>query len=206
MAKEKDEFEIPLYAVAAMFVVFVVLFYYVQSGGISTPPSSNSTPGQNLSGNIEGFQSSLLASDEMAIVMNVTGLESNYSRYVYACGAGLAGSWGKLGKNVSNLHIYVLEGDACTYSNPLMSANTVSNETESRTSADCMAESSAKVAFEIRYGPGYSIFTDRRAYIFVDENFEEECSFRTSDSSGSIITTSDILPVNYTEEITNTTQ
>jgi len=200
MANKKDEaVEIPLYIVAAMFVVFVVLFYYVQSGGISPTPSFNQTQGPNMSGNIEGFQSSLLASDEMGIVMDVVGLEPNHSRYVYACGAGLAGSWGKLGKDVSRLHIYVIDDSGCTYSNPLMSSGSVSNATESRTSIECMAESSNKVSFEIKYGPGYSIFTDRRAYIFVDENFMEECSFRTSSSAGSVITTSDILPVNSTQ-------
>ena len=199
MANKKDEaVEIPLYVVVAMFIVFVVLFYYVQSGGISATPSFNQTQGLNMSGNIEGFQASLLASDEMGIVMDVVGLDSNHSRYVYACGAGLAGSWGKLGKDVSKLHIYVMDDSGCTYSNPLMSEGTVSNATESRTAAECMADSASKVSFEVKYGPGYSIFTDRRAYIFVDENFEEECSFRTSTSPGSILTTSDVLPVNST--------
>jgi hypothetical protein len=197
--KKQEEFDVPLYVVVAMFVAFVVLFYYVQSGGISPTPPSNQTQTQNVSGNIESFQASLLASDEMGIMMNVTGLDSNHSRYVYACGAGLAGSWGKLGKNISNLHIYVIEGDNCTYSNPLMSGGSVSNATESRTSADCLAESSARVSFEIMYGPEYSIFTDKRAYIFVDENFEQECSFRTSGSTDSIITGQDTLPVNVTQ-------
>jgi len=185
---EKKESDIPLPIVAVVFVAFIVLLYYLYYGGLSPLPSNSNQTGTNMSGNIQAFQASLLGSDEMGIMMNVTGLDTNRSRYVYACGAGLAGSWGKLGKNVSNLHIYVIEGDNCTSSSPVVAEGSLSNATESRTSSECAAESAGMVSFDIRYGPGYSIFTDRTAYIFVDENFDQECSFRTSGSSQPVIT------------------
>lgn len=197
--KKNEEFDIPLYVVVVMLLAFVVLFYYVRPGGISpVSPASNQTQSLNMSGNIESFQASLLATDEMSIIMNVTGLDSNHSKYVYACGAGLAGSWGNLGKNISKLYLYVIEGDNCTYSSPTMSENQLSNATSSSTAAGCMTDAANRVSFEITYGPGYSIFTERKAYIFVDEKFDQECSFRTS-SAGSVITSQATLPTNTTQ-------
>jgi hypothetical protein len=203
--------EIPIVYVAAFFIIFIALFYFIVQGGITPPVTStqNQSQGQNMSGDINSFRDSLMAADSMGVVMNVTDINSSTAKYVYACGAGLSGSWGKLGKNISNLYIYVIDGDSCTSSRPIMTEGNVSNATESKTSAECAAENRDRVAFDIRYGPGYSIFTERTAYIFVDETFVDECSFQLSGQENQPVLTggniTDTVNITRTTNSTNVT-
>lgn len=168
----------------ALFVVFLVLFWILQN---SPKPTVQTLPTKKS--NIEDFKVSLLNAESMLIVENVTDLTSGNARYVYACGAGLAGSWGKIGKNISSLYIYVIDGNECTFSSPSITNNELSNESTVTTTEECMnriaemQKNDLAVTFEIRYGPLYSIYETNKAYLFVNEDFTEECSFRLSESS-----------------------
>ena len=180
----------------ALFVVFIVLFWVFST---SKPiDGSNGGPDNtiNYTGNMQEFSESLYNAESVSIVANVTGLEASSSQYVYACGAGLAGSWGKLGKNISMLSIYVIEGDSCTYSSPSLTESQVSNDTFVKTSSECVAEIESAnldpthVTFYIKYGASYSIFNTKTAFIFVDESFADECSFRIPSSEATSVITS----------------
>jgi hypothetical protein len=178
-----------LYIVAALFLVVIILLYAVlgerlEGGQWSKPlqPAynlTNLTAPRNLTG-FEQFKIALESTDTLAIVQDVTDLTANQSRIVFTCGAALAGSWGGLGRNISNLHMYVIEGDSCLYSSP-----TFVNETgklyDERTRAQCVAEYTKVPYFYIKYGPSFSVFTNTTATIYIDENFKGRCAFGVSE-------------------------
>lgn len=168
----------------ALLVVFIVLFWILQ-----TPPQQISTPTNSTTrGNIEQFKESLINAEGIIIIDKVTSLSSEKARYVYACGAGLAGSWGKIGKNISNLYTFVIDGEECTYSSPRIVNNELSHESTATNTNECikkikeMQKNPLYVTFEINYGPLYSIYETNAAYLFINEEFTEECSFRTSET------------------------
>ena len=180
----------------ALFVVFIVLFWVFSTSKPIDGNTSDSDSTINYTGNVQEFSESLYNAESISIVANVTGLAASSSQYVYACGAGLAGSWGKLGKNISMLSIYVIEGDSCTYSSPSLTESQVSNDTFVKTSSECMEEIESfnadpgHVTFYIQYGASYSIFKISTAFIFVDESFTDECSFRIPSSEATSVITS----------------
>ncbi|MEM3408170.1 MAG: hypothetical protein QXW80_02330 [Candidatus Micrarchaeia archaeon] len=168
----------------ALLVIFIVLFWILQ-----TPPQQVNTETKNkVRGNIEQFKESLLNAEGIIIIDKVTGLSSDKAKYIYACGAGLAGSWGKIGKNISNLYTFVIDGEECTYSSPRLINNELSHESTATNTNECikkireMQKNPLYVTFEINYGPLYSIYETHAAYLFVNEDFVEECSFRTSET------------------------
>ncbi len=180
----------------ALFVVFIVLFWVFSTSKPISSDIGKSDNAINYTGNVQEFSETLYNAESISIVANVTDLDASNSQYVYACGAGLAGSWGKLGKNISMLSVYVIEGDSCTYSSPSLNESQVSNETSVKTASECIAEiesanlNPAHVTFYIRYGASYSIFSVNTAFIFVDESFTDECSFRISSSGKTSVITS----------------
>lgn len=198
--------EVPLAVVALAFIILIVLVYFLWSNFLSPTPSGfskvasiPSQQGQNMSGNIQTFLVSLNASDDLSILMNVIGLDTNHSQYVYACGAGFAGSWGQIGKNISNLRIYVVDGDNCTFGGPVVKGSSLSNTTESEPASACASAAAKTVSFFIAYGPSYSIFTDTAAYIFVNENFTSGCSFQNSGTVPSTISANNNITTNSTQ-------
>jgi len=175
MGETQKSSGVPTYLVAALFIAFIFVFLALYGPKLmqnEQPSNQSQTNNSGSGGLLEQFTASLLEANELGIIMNVTGTESTNARYVYACGAGLAGSWGKLGKNLSGLHIYVFDDTGCTYSNP-----SLQNQTLNKTVADCAAENENQVRFDVRYGASYSIFTKTAAYLFVDETFQDECRF-----------------------------
>jgi len=183
-----------LFLAFALFVIFIVLFWVFSTSQPFVPAKNDSTSTINYTGNVDQFSQSLLNAESMAIVANVTGLTTNDSRYVYACSAGLAGSWGKLGKNISELSIYVIDGDECTFSSPSMSESQISNQSTVRTTKECVDELNlaslkpTQVSFQVQFGSLYTIFSTKTAYIFVNSQFTDECSFRipTAQDTGTI--------------------
>ncbi len=175
MQENKQSKEIPMYIIVGLFVIFILAFYFTQGSKIPSADKNQSPSGASL----QKFSETLQASNELGIVMNVSSAAADQARYLYACGAGLAGSWGKLGKNISNLHIYVVSDSECTYSNPILQNNTIT-----KTPKECVDENANRTYFDIKYGASYSIFTDHVAYLFVDETFEQECKFEVSQSTG----------------------
>jgi len=179
----------------ALFMIFIVLFWVFST---SKPVDGNSGFDSKIdyTGNIQEFSESLYSAESIAIVANVTGIGANLSQYVYACGAGLAGSWGKLGKNISMLSIYVIEGEDCTFSSPKITGSQVSDATSLKSARECMEEVSSAnldpthVSFYIQYGALYSIFNAKTAFIFVNEDFRDECSFRIPSSESTSVLTS----------------
>lgn len=168
----------------ALLVIFIVLFWILQ-----TPPQQvNTQTNSTVRGNIEQFKESLINAEGIIIIDKVTGISSEKARYVYACGAGLAGSWGKIGKDISNLYTFVIDGEECTYSSPRITNNELSHESTATNTNECikkikeMQKNPLYVTFEINYGPLYSIYETHAAYLFVNEDFVEECSFRTSET------------------------
>ncbi|MEM4590177.1 MAG: hypothetical protein QXK21_02840 [Candidatus Micrarchaeia archaeon] len=168
----------------ALLVIFIVLFWILQ-----TPPQQvNTQTNSTVRGNIEQFKESLLNAEGIIIIDKVTGISSEKAKYVYACGAGLAGSWGKIGKDISNLYTFVIDGEECTYSSPRIINNEISHESTATNTNECikkikeMQKNPLYVTFEINYGPLYSIYETHAAYLFVNEDFVEECSFRTSET------------------------
>jgi len=181
---KKEDKEISIYIFAALFLLFIVLFYIVQPSTEPLGMSENKTKEnefiapRNMTG-IDEFAETLIHTEKLAIVMNVTGITMEQARYVYTCGAGLAGSWGKAGRNITNLYIYVIEGENCTTSKP---GETDVNATIVKPTQECIEEFEKIPRFYIRYGPSYSTFTNETASIFVDETFEFECSFELKQS------------------------
>ena len=174
--KSKKYPELPLYLIAALFVLFIVIFTFVYGDLLpdQKPPSDENKSVSKTSSKNE-FLASILTSDELAIVMTISNIAPSQSQLIYTCGVGFAGSWGALGKNISNLHLYVIEGDNCTYSTPIPSNKT--NLTTVRQASECEAEYREKARFDIRYGPSSTIFTNRSAFVLIDETFGADCSF-----------------------------
>lgn len=173
--KEKQQpSDVAIYVLAALFLAFILLFY------MTLPPSdfeeeTTITVPKNMSP-LEEFMFTLSESDELAIVENITGAAGKQSQYVFVCGAGLAGSWGRLGRNLSTLHMYIIENENCIYSNPIL-VNETGELFVTRTVPECIAEYENMPYFYIQYGPSFSVFTNSTAHIHIDETFEYECSF-----------------------------
>jgi len=170
----KESGELPVYLIALLFVAFIVIFAFFYGQRIPSQPS-NQTNQTGTGAALEKFLENLQASQELGIVMNISDTNSSHVKYVYACGAGLAGSWGRLGKNISSLNIYVVNETGCIYSNP-----SLQNQTVIKTIDECVSENRNRTFFDIRYGASYSVFTPTVEYIFVDETFTDECSFRAA--------------------------
>lgn len=172
-----------IFIATGLFLLVILLLYIVLGeslgvGSLGKPlglPGQNLTAPRNLSG-LEEFTATLSAAESLAIVQDVTGTTANQSQIVFSCGAGLAGSWGRLGRNISNLHIYIIDGESCLYSTPVMVNVTGQLYTEKSTS-ECMGTYSALPRFHVSYGPSFSMFTNTTATIYVDENFKGECKF-----------------------------
>ena len=174
----------------ALFILFIIFFWILSNPKSASPATS---PNPRINGSIQEFKESLINAQTLAIVEDVTSLPSNNTRYVYSCGAGLAGSWGKIGKNISNLYVFVIDGNECTFSSPKLVENQLSNESTVVTKEECMSmikqldENPTHVTFYIQYGPLYSLYYTKTAYLFVNEQFGEECSFRISDSTPGVL-------------------
>jgi len=169
--------EIPLYAVAALFILFIIGFYLffpdlIPSDDKNTTKIDNQTQRTTTR---EVFLVNLIESDNLAIVMTVTDTTDSQAALIYNCGVGFSGSWGSMGKNISNLDLYVIEGDKCTYSTP--SQRNLANESTVFTSDECTAAYADSTRFDIRFGPSSTIFTNRSAFVLIDERFGADCSF-----------------------------
>lgn len=187
-AKQKEQKKRPwhdnLFIMAGLFLLVILLLYLVLGerlglGSLGKPlglPSQNITAPRNLSG-LEEFTATLRQTSTLAIVQDVTGTTGNQSQIVFTCGAGLAGSWGRLGRNISNLHIYIIDGEQCLYSNPIF-VNTTGQLYSENTTADCIAKYTEMPFFYVQYGPSFSMFTNTTATVYVDESFKGECSFK----------------------------
>jgi len=181
-----------LFLTFAFLIILIVLFYIIST--VPQPINIKNQTSKKFTGSLQEFTESLQNSEKLVIVENVSDITSENARYIYACGAGLAGSWGKIGKNISNLYVYVIEGESCLYSNPKLTDNQIDSEIQ-KTAVQCENEIAdfendpLAVLFYINYGPSITRFSTKSALIFVDKDFTGECSFRFSetDTSASIV-------------------
>jgi len=170
-----------LFLTFAFLIVLLILFYILST--VPQPINIKNETSTKFTGSVQDFTLSLQNAEKMIIIENVSDLTSNNSRYVYACGAGLAGSWGKIGKNISNLYVYVIDGDSCLSSTPKLVDNQLESETQ-KTTLQCQNEIAdfesdpSTVLFYINYGPSVTRFSTKSALILVDKDFTDECSFR----------------------------
>ena len=170
-----------LFLTFAFLIVLLILFYILST--VPQPINIKNETSTKFTGSVQDFTLSLQNAEKMIIIENVSDLTSNNSRYVYACGAGLAGSWGKIGKNISNLYVYVIDGDSCLSSTPKLVDNQLESETQ-KTTLQCQNEIAdfesdpSAVLFYINYGPSVTRFSTKSALILVDKDFTDECSFR----------------------------
>ena len=165
-----------LFVVAGLFVVFIILIAAIASQGKplwQPQQQSNQTSG---AAGLEAFKATLENTEEIAIIQNLTGAPVNTSQFVVMCAAGLANSWGKMGKNLSKLHIYAIEEGSCLYSTPTMSNETGKLYVE-KTIDDCVKEYTKMPYWYVAYGPSFSTFTNTTAITYVDEAFKGECAF-----------------------------
>ncbi|MCS7109317.1 MAG: hypothetical protein NZ903_00785 [Candidatus Micrarchaeota archaeon] len=178
-----------LFLVFSLLIIFIVLFWIFQNPIEQRKPSF-----ENVSkGNIAEFSDSLLYSDGLIIIENVSGLSEDKARYIYACGAGFAGSWGRIGKNISNLYTFVFTEKDCTYSSPMVKDNEILNTSTTTDIESCVEKINEMqergfVVFDIRYGPNYNIYETKKAYVFINEEGDAYCSFRIREID-SVITT-----------------
>lgn len=163
--------KIAIVSIAIFFFVLLFLFLTAKKEKFKLPINfSNFTA-------LPDFEKTLFETEEIAIVMNATDLPSERARYVYMCGAGLAGSWGKEGKNISKLYNYVIDGENCILGIP------GANLTQMKNTSECIMEYAQVPYFYIAYGPSFSIFTKTTATVFIDESWEGECSYYFQTSS-----------------------
>jgi hypothetical protein len=168
-----------LYIVAGLFVLFMILYIAMRGQG----PLTNSNQSQNSSlkaprnmTGLEEFKLTLQKTGEIAVVQNFTGISGNQSQSVAMCAAGLAGSWGEIGGELSKLHIYAIEEGRCLYSTPIL-VNATGKLYVEKTIDQCVSEYKNMPYFYVSYGPSFSIFTSTSAEIYVDETFKGDCIF-----------------------------
>jgi len=140
---------------------------------------SNSS-GLGIFGNPDVFFATLSNSERFAVVMNTTNAQGDESQALYICGAGMAQSWGAIGKNVSYMANYVLQGDICIKGVPGENSTTASN-------ADaCVAEYSSIPYVMISYGRPASYFSNTSWEISVNMDYvnQSQCGFQPTESTG----------------------
>ena len=170
--------EIPLYLVAALFILFIIGFYFLYPDLIPSDDKNNTIDLNNSNQRTttrEAFLANLIESESLAIVMTITGTTADQAALIYNCGVGFSGSWGSMGKNISNLDLYVINGDVCTYSTPRQTNGT--NKSVELTTDTCTADYADSTRFDIRFGPSSTIFTNRSAFVLIDQQFGADCSF-----------------------------
>jgi hypothetical protein len=170
-----------LFLTFAFLIVLVILFYILST--VPQPIKIKNETSIKFTGSVQDFALSLQNAEKMIIIENVSDLTSENAKYIYACGAGFAGSWGKIGKNISNLYVYVIDGDSCLSSTPKIVDNQLQSETQ-KTTLQCQNEIAdferdpSTILFYINYGPSITRFSTKSALILVDKDFTDECSFR----------------------------
>jgi hypothetical protein len=162
--------------VALLVIAFIFIFAYFISSS-ETFKKSEIKLSQNSE--YEEFKKVLLASDSLTIIENLTDVPESRRYLVINCGTGLARSWGSIGKNISKLSIYVINGNECYYSYPTM-INVTGKLYELRNLSECRYSSPY---FYISYGQPSSVFTNDSATIYVDESYGGECFFALANES-----------------------
>jgi hypothetical protein len=163
--------------IALLAIIFVIIFSYFVSQSETFKKPVIEVP-RNMSG-YEEFTKNLFYADSLSIVENLTDVPENLRYVVINCGSGLAKSWGDIGKNISKLYIYVINGNECYYSYPTM-VNVTGKLYELRNLSECKYTTPY---FYISYGSSFSIFSKDNAIIYVDENYKGECFFQIKNES-----------------------
>jgi hypothetical protein len=163
--------------VAVLAIVFVIIFSYFVSQSETFKKPVIEVP-RNMSG-YEEFTKTLFYADSLSIVENLTDVPENLRYVVMNCGTGLAKSWTEIGKNISKLYIYVINGNECYFSYPTM-VNVTGKLYEVRNISECNYSSPY---FYISYGSSFSIFSKNNAIIYVDENYKGGCFFKITNET-----------------------
>ena len=170
---------------AVLAVLFAAFFSLLLPGCafLAQPPqenTTNQTHDYRIYGDPSLFFDSMSKSRNFSVVMDITSAQGEKNQYVFLCGTGIITSWVGLGKNVSYLANYVIDGDSCIKGIPTM------NETINTTAAACTEEFTQHPYAQVSYGQPESYFSNSSWKMIVDEEYmrKSECGFSQSQSTG----------------------
>lgn len=167
---------------AVLAVLFAAFFSILLSGcALLTPPlqqgnTTNNTHDYRIYGDPSVFFDSMSKSSDFSVVMDITDAQGDKNPYVFLCGTGIVTSWVGLGKNVSYLTNYVIDGDSCIKGTPTL------NETINTTASACAEEFMQHPYAQVSYGQPESYFSNLSWKMIVNEEYMQrsECGFSQS--------------------------
>jgi len=167
-----------------LLLLFAIAFSLILSAGClqTNPPmnETNTTHEYKVFGDPSVFFASLSKSKNISLIMDLTNTEGEDRQAVIACLIGVAKSWGELGKNVSFMTNYAIEGDTCLKGVPGI------NETTATSTSACVAEyTTPGIPYvAVSYGQPESYFSNSSWRIIVNKEYMKisDCGFKASDT------------------------
>ena len=166
---------------AVLAALFAAFFSLLLPGCVflTQPPqenATNSTHDYRIYGDPSVFFDSMSKSRDFSIIMDITDAQGDKNQYVFLCGTGIVASWVELGKNISHLTNYVIDGDSCIKGVPTL------NETINTTTQACREEFIQYPYAQVSYGQPESYFSNSSWNMIVDEEYmkRSECGFSQS--------------------------
>jgi hypothetical protein len=117
---------------------------------------------------------SIIQNEAMFSVVMYANEDLEKNTPVLNCGIGLSGSLAGMGKNVS---AFGLEKDYCIWQDQ------ETQKMRNTTQEICAKEFGKNYYFEVKYGSSSSKFYEKKAVIYVDQNFNSSCSIAVAGAS-----------------------